>query len=87
MPVVLSYRRGTDAERDFWKRSVENGENGNSELENARGLMMKYGALPDTIQRARHFGEIARDALAPLKPSPQKDALLDVVEFCVSRVN
>ena len=49
--------------------------------------MLKYGALPDTIQRARHFGEIARDALAPLKPSPQKDALLDVVEFCISRVN
>ncbi|WP_246717317.1 polyprenyl synthetase family protein [Oricola nitratireducens] len=87
LPVVLSYRRGTDAERDFWKKSIENGENGNSELENARDLMMKYSALPDTIQRARHFGEIARDALAPLKPSPQKNALLDVVEFCVSRVN
>ncbi|MFZ2103693.1 MAG: polyprenyl synthetase family protein [Oricola sp.] len=87
LPVVLAYRRGTDAEREFWKRSIEKGENGNAELETARALMMKYGALPDTIQRARHFGEIARDALAPLKPSPQKDALLDVVEFCISRIN
>lgn len=87
LPVVLAYRRGTDKEREFWKTSLENGENNDTALENARGLMLKYGALPDTIQRARHFGEIARDALAPLKPSPQKDALLDVVEFCISRVN
>jgi len=87
LPVVLAYRRGTDKEREFWKTSLENGENNDAALEDARGLMLKYGALPDTIQRARHFGEIARDALAPLKPSPQKDALLDVVEFCISRVN
>ncbi|MAS06158.1 MAG: polyprenyl synthetase [Ahrensia sp.] len=87
LPVVLAYRRGTDKERESWKTSLENGENDDAALENARGLMLKYGALPDTIQRARHFGEIARDALAPLKPSPQKDALLDVVEFCISRVN
>ena len=87
LPVVLAYRRGTDKEREFWKTSLENGENDDAALEDARGLMLKYGALPDTIQRARHFGEIARDALAPLKPSPQKDALLDVVEFCISRVN
>jgi len=87
LPVVLAYRRGTDDEREFWKTSIENGEADDAALENARGLMLKYGALPDTIQRARHFGEIARDALAPLKPSPQKDALLDVVEFCISRVN
>ncbi|WP_425419228.1 polyprenyl synthetase family protein [Oricola indica] len=87
LPVVLAYRRGTDTERTFWKNAIENGENNDAALEEARGMMLKYGALPDTIQRARHFGEIARDALAPLKPSPQKNALLDVVEFCISRIN
>jgi octaprenyl-diphosphate synthase len=87
LPVVLAYRRGTDEEREFWKASLENGDNGDAELEKARGLMIKYAALADTIQRARHFGEIARDALAPLKPTPQKEALLEVVEFCISRVN
>ncbi len=87
LPVILSYRRGTDAERAFWKASLEDGDNGNERLEQARGLMVRYGALADTIQRARQFGAIARDALAPLKPGTHKDALLDVVEFCVSRLN
>jgi octaprenyl-diphosphate synthase len=49
--------------------------------------MARYSAIGDTIGRARHFGEIARDALAPLKPTPQKAALLDVIDFCVSRVS
>jgi|GEM_PF-3234502 len=49
--------------------------------------MTKHGAIADTVQRARHFGEIARDALAPLKATPEKDALIDVIDFCISRVN
>ena len=28
LPVVLSYRRGTDAERAFWKRCLEQGQHG-----------------------------------------------------------
>ncbi|MBB3237890.1 polyprenyl synthetase family protein [Phyllobacterium endophyticum] len=87
LPVVLTYRRGTPDERLFWKEALENGANDDKGLEKAKGLMTRYGALSDTIQRARHFGGIARDALAPLDQSPQKDALLEVIDFCISRVN
>ncbi|UXN63318.1 polyprenyl synthetase family protein [Phyllobacterium sp. A18/5-2] len=87
LPVVLTYRRGTSEERLFWKDALENGANDDKGLEKAKGLMTRYGALGDTIQRARHFGGIARDALAPLDKSPQKDALLEVIDFCISRVN
>jgi octaprenyl-diphosphate synthase len=87
LPVVLTYRRGTSEERLFWRDALENGANDDKGLEKAKGLMTRYGALGDTIQRARHFGGIARDALAPLDQSPQKDALLEVIDFCISRVN
>ncbi|WP_234430179.1 polyprenyl synthetase family protein, partial [Brucella melitensis] len=87
LPVILSYRRGTDEERAFWKGAIEGGASDDASLQKAIGLMMKHGAIADTVQRARHFGEIARDALAPLKASPQKDALIEVVDFCISRVN
>ncbi|MRG56140.1 polyprenyl synthetase family protein [Phyllobacterium sp. SYP-B3895] len=87
LPVVLTYRRGTSEERQFWKEALENGANDDKGLEKAKGLMTRYGALNDTIQRARHFGGIARDALAPLDRSPEKDALLEVIDFCISRVN
>lgn len=87
LPVVLSYRRGTPDEQDFWRHAMEGGQNDDRSLEKALGLMTKYGAIGDTIQRARHFGEIARDALAPVRASPQKDALMEVIDFCISRVN
>jgi len=86
LPVILSYRRGSAEERAFWKSAIEENECDDAALEKAIGIMNKNGAIGDTIGRARHFGEIARDALAPLKPSPQKDALLDVIDFCISRV-
>ncbi len=85
--VILSYRRGTDDERAFWKHAIEDGASDDASLEKAIGLMTKHGAIADTVQRARHFGEIARDALAPLKATPQKDALIEVIDFCISRVN
>ena len=86
LPVILSFRRGSAEERTYWKHAIEDGEAGDAELEKAIGLMARHGAIGDTIGRARHFGEIARDALAPLPPTRQKSALLDVIDFCISRV-
>ncbi len=87
LPLILAYRRGTPDERAFWRAAVEDGQNGDKELERAIALVDRYNAIGDTIQRARHFGEIARDALAPLKASPQKDALIEVIDFCIQRVH
>ncbi|RLP23260.1 polyprenyl synthetase family protein [Mesorhizobium sp. YM1C-6-2] len=86
LPVILAYRRGTPAERRFWKAAIEENQTDDAALEKAVGLMTKHGAIADTIGRAGHFGGIARDALAPLESTPQKAALLDVIDFCISRV-
>ncbi|CAG1015481.1 MAG: polyprenyl synthetase family protein [Rhizobiaceae bacterium] len=87
LPVILSYRRGSAAERAFWKEAIEDGKTDDAALDKAVGLMSRHGAIADTIGRARHFGGIARDALAPLPASPQKAALLEVIDFCISRVS
>lgn len=85
LPVVLSYRRGSDEERKFWKNAISNGESSDAALEEALHLITKYEALSDTVLRARHYTEVAKDALAPMPSSPHKDALADVLEFCISR--
>ena len=87
LPVILAYRRGTDAERAFWRESIETGASSDENLQTALSFLRRHGTIADTIQRARHFGEIARDALAPLPASPHKDALLEVIDFCIARVN
>ena len=87
LPVILSYRRGSDKEREFWRRAIEQDRNGDEELEQACELIAKHDAIADTVARARHFGGIARDGLAPMGATPHKSALLEVIDFCVNRVN
>ncbi|MEL6966057.1 MAG: polyprenyl synthetase family protein [Pseudomonadota bacterium] len=87
LPVLLAYRRGTDEERAFWREALESDESNQEALDRALVLLREHGAISDTVARARHYGEMARDALAPLPQSDHKQALLDVVEFCVSRVS
>ena len=37
------------------------------------------------MERARHYGAIARDALAIFPDCGAKSALLEAIEFCVDR--
>ena len=87
LPVVLSFRRGSDAEREFWRRTLERNEIAEGDLETAIATMRKHKALEDTIERARHYGAMARDALALFPTSRWKDALVEVVDFCISRAH
>ena len=87
LPIILAFRRGNEAERDFWRRCLEQSEIGEGDLERAVELLVRHRALADTVERARHYGAMARDALGLFPAGPAKRALLDVVDFCVSRVN
>ncbi|WP_183918693.1 polyprenyl synthetase family protein [Rhizobium lentis] len=87
LPVILAYRRGTQDERAFWRDAIEAGNSSDANLEKALGLITKYGTLSDTIGRAVHYGTIARDALAPLPDTAWKSALMEVIDFCIERVN
>jgi octaprenyl-diphosphate synthase len=87
LPVVLSFRRGPESERAFWKRVLEQGEIADGDLETALSIMKKHRALEDTVERARHYGAMARDALGIFADSPWKKALLDAVDFCIARAH
>ena len=87
LPVVLSFRRGTIVEREFWRRTLEKGEVAEGDLETALATMKKHRALEDTIDRARHYGAMARDSLELFPASSWKHALLEAVEFAVNRAH
>jgi octaprenyl-diphosphate synthase len=88
LPVVLAFRRGTPEEREFWKRVLEgDDEASDADLDHAIHLIAKYGTIGDTVDRARHYGAMARDALAIFPDGPMRQALIDVVEFCIDRAH
>ncbi len=87
LPIILCHARGTIEERAFWKRTLTDGEIADGDLEHAISLMRRHKAIEATFERARHYGEIAREALAPFPASAPKRAMLDVVAFCVARAH
>ncbi|WP_019904900.1 polyprenyl synthetase family protein [Methylobacterium sp. 77] len=87
LPIVLAFRRGSEEERTFWRRTLQDGEVAEADLDTALAILRKHRALEDTIDRARHYGAIARDALALFPNGPMKSALLQVVDFCIARAH
>ncbi|MEP9352164.1 polyprenyl synthetase family protein [Xanthobacter sp. KR7-65] len=87
LPVLLAFRRGDEKERAFWQRCLEKGEADDADLAQAIGLMTRHRAISDTVERARHYGAIAKDALALFPGGPAKDALMEAVDFCLSRAH
>ncbi|BAE50966.1 polyprenyl synthetase family protein [Paramagnetospirillum magneticum] len=85
LPVILAFRRGGDEERAFWRRCLEELDQSDEDIGQAIKLMEKHGSLAATIARARHYGEIARDALGIFPDSPVKQAMIDVIDFCIDR--
>jgi octaprenyl-diphosphate synthase len=87
LPVILSFRRGSQEERRFWKRTIVDGEIGADDLEHAISLMRRHKAIEATLERARSYGAVARDALAIFPEREERTAMEQVINFCVERTN
>lgn len=85
LPVILSFRRGSNDERGFWNRTIAEGQIEDGDFERAVALMRRHKAIEATFERARSYGAVARDALAIFPASREKDALELVIEFCIGR--
>ncbi len=85
LPIILAYRRGTDEDRSFWRRTMERQEQNDEDLKIAIEMLQRHNALADTIERARHYGAIARDSLGIFPDSAAKQALIDAVAFAIER--
>jgi octaprenyl-diphosphate synthase len=85
LPVILAYHRGSEDERRFWRRTLEDLDQKDSDLPHAINCLQRTGALRDAADRAKHYGKIARDALGIFRPHAVKQALLDVIDFTLER--
>lgn len=85
LPIILAFRRGNDDERAFWRRTLEDLKQEDKDLDTALFYLEKHNALTDTVERARHYGAIARDTLGIFPDNPEKKALIHLIEFCIDR--
>ncbi len=87
LPVILAFRRGNDSDRTFWRRTLEDLKQHEGDLEQAIHLLEKYQALEDSVERARHYGAIAHDALGIFNDGEHKRAFKNLIDFCIHRAH
>ena len=89
LPVVLAYRRGDQTARAFWERAMAEATSDSPDFEADFELAVQYlqetGALKDTVARAAHFGERAKDALALFPHDNMRTLLIQLSDFCIAR--
>ncbi|HUE18414.1 MAG TPA: polyprenyl synthetase family protein [Stellaceae bacterium] len=85
LPVVLAFQAGDEDERQFWRRSLEEMDQRDGDLDRAFNLMNRRGTLKATLERARLYAETARGALSIFHDSAERRALDDVIDFCLER--
>ncbi len=85
LPVILAHSRGDAEEKSFWHNAMLGHRVSADDLAYATSLLRKYNAIDDTLERARHYGQRAIDALGPFPGSAAKDALVEAVEFAIAR--
>ncbi|MBA2919808.1 polyprenyl synthetase family protein [Sphingomonas sp. MAH-20] len=85
LPVILAHARGPAADKAFWRDAMMGHRISDADLRHATGLLNSTGAIEDTLERARHYGQRAIDALGGFGASAAKAALTEAVAFAVAR--
>ena len=86
LPVLAAFKAGDATEQAFWRRTIEENEQGEGDLDHAMVLIERRGGIGATLDRAARFAAAAKAALGVFPPSAYRDALLGVADYTVSRV-
>jgi octaprenyl-diphosphate synthase len=85
LPVVYALARANEVERAFWRRTIEDLNQREGDLDHAMALIQRHDGFGQAFALARKHGNDALAALATLPPHPLRMALAELVAFCISR--
>jgi octaprenyl-diphosphate synthase len=87
LPVIKAVAQASAEERAFWKRTIAKGDQQEGDLDQARAIMARHGAMDAARDDALGWAEKARMALEGLPPHPLRDMLADLADYVVLRIN
>jgi len=87
LPILLAFARGDEAERAFWRRTLEEMDQRTGDLEHAFQLVERRGALAETLSRARAYAAAAIDSLSIFADGAERHALIEAAGFATDRTS
>ena len=87
LPIILAYLRSNNEEKKFWNKTIVNLKQDKDDFSEAITIMQKYDCISDTVERARHFANVAMDSLGTFKNNEYKKALINLIQSSLNRLN
>jgi octaprenyl-diphosphate synthase len=87
LPLIKAVACADDDERAFWVRVIEKGHQHDGDLEQARAIMARHGAMEAARQDALDWIAKAKDALRVLPDHPLRQMLHDLADYVVERIS
>lgn len=85
LPIVFAIAEATTAEKVFWERTLEEGDQRDGDLAEAQRILKRHRAIERTIERALGFGDDAKLQLDRFRPIEAHRIMSDLVDFAVQR--
>lgn len=85
LPIIISYAAGTREERAFWVRTLSDRKQSPGDFEQALAFINKHQGIEQTIQMAERYCHKAKTSLSCFPDNAARAAMLDIVDFCISR--
>ncbi|MDC0226532.1 polyprenyl synthetase family protein [Alphaproteobacteria bacterium] len=85
LPIILAYLRSNKDEKKFWNKTIVNLEQSKNDLIKAILIIKKYNCINDTIDRARHFANVAIDSLGIFEDNEYKKSLMNLINTSLNR--
>lgn len=85
LPVILAVAKADTAEKDFWVRTMQDHDQKDGDLEQARALIARHNSLAEGRTLTQKHITAARQALSALPASEMKGVLDELLDFVVAR--
>ena len=87
LPIILAFLRSNDEERQFWNRTIVLLDQKEDDFYKANQILKKYNCINDTIERAKHFANVATDSIEGFKESKYKVSLINLLSASLGRLS
>ncbi|MBI4591259.1 MAG: polyprenyl synthetase family protein [Candidatus Rokubacteria bacterium] len=85
LPLIATLERASARDRERIQSLIAQRELDGGELEEIRGLVVKYDGVEYALGRARTYAQAAKDDLAPFPPSDERETLTLIADYVVDR--
>ena len=84
-PMLAAYEAGSEEDRVFWRRVIEETEQQPEDLDRALRLIKETDAIATTLRKAEDYAQKARASLSVFEESALKTLLTETASYSASR--